>query len=91
MKSKGIKEVILVMALLSLVPMTALAGNNNGQDGRRQGPPPEAIEACEGKQAGDSVEFTGRRGETLKATCEERDGQLVAVPENMPRGGGPRQ
>ena len=37
--------------------------------------------ACEGKDVGDSVEFTGRRGETLTATCEERNDQLVAVPE----------
>ena len=91
MNIQRVKKAVLVMTLLSLVPMTCWARGNNGQGGRRQGPPPEAIEACKGKQAGDSVEFTGRRGETLKAICEDRDGQFVAVPENMPRGGGPRQ
>jgi hypothetical protein len=48
--------------------------------GRRQGPPPEVITACEGKAPGDQVEVT-RRGQTVKATCQERQGRLVAVPE----------
>ena len=81
-------KVTVALAILSLMPITACAKGNRGDD-RRHGPPPEAIEACEGKEVGDSVEFTGRRGETLKATCREINGQMAAVPERMSPGSGP--
>lgn len=81
-------QVTAVLAILVLMPIAASAKGGN-HDGRRHGPPPEAIEACEGKEVGDNVEFTGRRGETLKATCKEIDGQIVAVPEGRPSGDRP--
>lgn len=88
MKNNKALKLTAVLAILILMPITACAKGNN-RDGRRQGPPPEAIEACEGKEAGDSVTFTGRRGESLETTCQEIDGQLVAAPpEGMPSGGG---
>lgn len=83
-------KVALVLALLSVAPTAGWAISNDGQNRRRQGPPAEAIQACEGKQAGASVEFSGRKGETIEATCQERSGQLVAVPDNMPERGGRR-
>lgn len=46
------------------------------------GPPPEAIEACEGKSEGDSVSFETRRGDILEGTCRTIEEQLVAVPNN---------
>lgn len=80
---------MVFVSLLTLMPLTACGkGNDNGR--RPQGPPPEAIEACEGKTAGDSVTFADREGESLSATCEEIDDQLVAVPEGMKRGGRPQ-
>ncbi|MCF6180320.1 MAG: hypothetical protein L3J63_13190 [Geopsychrobacter sp.] len=90
MNRQGWIKVVLVATLISLMPMIGWAGSNNNQGRRSQGAPPEAIKACEDKQAGDSVEFTGRRGETLAATCQEHAGQLVAVPDNVPEGGGRR-
>lgn len=72
------------MAILVLLPIAGCATGNDSNNNRRQGPPPEAISACAGKQVGDSVEFTGRRGETLKATCKEMNGQLAAVPAGGP-------
>lgn len=58
----------------------------------RRGPPPEAIEACASASAGGSCSFTGRRGETLKGTCETvREEQLVCVPENAPERPGGRR
>lgn len=81
MKNSRIKVIICLLVLVSLVPVVSWASGNDGKGKRRNGPPPEAFEACEGKDVGDSVEFTGRRGETLTATCEERNDQLVAVPE----------
>jgi hypothetical protein len=47
----------------------------------RQGPPPEAYKACEGKKAGAVSQFTDPRGETLKGTCEEEDGKMVLRPD----------
>lgn len=80
MKNPGMKTVIGLFVLLSLIPVAGWAyGDNDGK--RRKGPPKEAIEVCEGKETGDRVEFTGRRGKTISATCEEREDQLVAVPE----------
>lgn len=90
MSRQGLIKVALVLALLSVAPTAGWASSNDGQNRRRQGPPPEAVQACEGKQAGASVEFSGRRGDTVEATCQERNGQLVAVPDNMPERGGRR-
>ena len=81
MKNSKAKSIICLLVLVSLIPVASWASGNDGKGQRRNGPPPEAFEACEGKDVGDSVEFTGRRGETLTATCEERNDQLVAVPE----------
>ncbi len=54
----------------------------------RQGPPPEAVEACASASAGDSCQFSGRRGEELQGTCEPgRDEELVCSPENAPKPG----
>lgn len=74
----------LILATVLCTPLLGCASKGEG-GGRRQGPPPEAIEACQGKSSGDSVTFTGRRGETLKATCQDIEGQLAAVPEGMSR------
>lgn len=89
MNIKNSTKGIVLLTLLVLTPLTACGkGNNNG--GRPQGPPPEAIEACENKSVGDSVTFAGRQGESLSATCAEIDGQLVAVPEGMKQGSRPQ-
>ncbi len=85
MKQAAKFKLILITGLICLMPMVAFAAGQQGS-GRPKGPPSEAIAACKDKSAGDSVEFTGRRGETLKATCQEVDGQLVAVPDNAPQG-----
>jgi len=83
MKKQVLSTAVLLLALTILLPSASFA---SGQGRGPKGPPPEAIEACEGKSAGDSVEFTDRRGETQEATCEEKDGQLAAVPEGGRRG-----
>jgi hypothetical protein len=54
----------------------------NSRDGRR-GPPAEAYKACEGKSAGSSAQFVTPRGETVKGTCEEKDGKLLLRPDAL--------
>ena len=41
-------------------------------------PSKQAIEACQGKKAGDSVQLTLDNGKTAKATCRLEGKQLVA-------------
>jgi hypothetical protein len=77
-------KVITVIVLATMLPLSACASSDNSDNQKRRKPPKVAFEACEGKAVGDSVTFTGRRGETLKATCKEMQGQLVAVPERGP-------
>lgn len=50
------------------------------------GPPQEAIQACSGRQAGDSVSFRTPHGHTVEGTCRNMRGQLVAVPAGGPPG-----
>jgi len=85
MKPKTIRT-SAILSMLLFLPLTSCA-SEGGRDGRRQGPPPEAIKACEGKSSGDSVTFTGRRGESLKASCREIEGELAAVPEGKKHNG----
>ncbi|MBU0946434.1 MAG: hypothetical protein KJ804_03680 [Proteobacteria bacterium] len=84
MNNDYLLKTALLVAILILLPITACTASNGPDTNRRQGPPPEAVSACEGKQAGDSVEFAGRGGETLEATCKEINGQLAAVPAGGP-------
>ncbi len=81
---KKITKMKITTTLLLLV-MSPLTGQAAGPGGKGpHGPPPQAaITACEGKQVGDSVTFTGRRGESLSATCRSIEGQIAAVPEGM--------
>ena len=52
--------------------------------GRPSGPPPEAISACSGKSAGDTVTFTLRDGKQLSGKCQLDNGVLAARPDHMP-------
>ena len=84
MKNRKNQIIVCLFVLLSLIPVAGWAYGNDDSK-RRKEPPAEAFEACEGKQAGDTVEFIGRRGESITATCEEHNDQLVAVPERRSR------
>jgi hypothetical protein len=59
------------------------SAQDSGQRGERRGPPPEAVEACDGKVGGEACTFTGRRGEAVEGQCftpdEERP--LACRPE----------
>jgi len=83
MRSEMVKKMVSLVMLLSLLPAAGWA-LGDGQD-RRPKPPPEAIEACHGKEEGDRVEFKGRQDRLIKAVCRKHQGLLVAVPEHGPR------
>ena len=79
MMTQKVKSLMIMFFFLAVVPATGCTAGNR----RPQGPPPEAIAACKDKVVGDAVQFAGRRGETVEATCQEIEGQIVAVPEGM--------
>ncbi len=88
MNKQKLIKLVLIWCCLFLLPLSSIAASKDNQSRPPHEPPPEAIAACEGKSVGESVEFTGRWGESVEATCQEKDGKLVAVPDNM-RGDGP--
>lgn len=88
MMIQRIKSLMIMLILLSVVPATGCTAGNKQ---RPQGPPPEAIAACKEKAVGDTVQFSGRRGKTIEATCQEIEGQVVAVPEGMEGGRPPKK
>ncbi len=81
----------LTAALILSVIAVAWAAETRGPDAGRQGPPPEAYSACEGKKAGESSSFTDHRGETLTGSCEQENGRLVLRPERNKGQGGERR
>ena len=82
---------LLASLLLLLNSGTLFAQQGSQQGGQRGGPPQEAIDACDGKSDGDTVEFETRDGQTISGVCRERNGETVAVPENGQQGQGRSQ
>lgn len=85
----SIVSVCIFVATLMMLPMwlEAQPGGGGGKGGRPpQGPPQEAIAACEGKSEGDSCEFTGPRDDTISGICRSIEEQLTCAPEGGPRG-----
>lgn len=89
MKRSGWSVTTLLVAVAMLTPVTGRAGDDGRERGGRRTPPPEAFAACKGQSEGATVEITTPRGETIKATCKQLDGQLAAVPDGPPPGNGP--
>ncbi|MFW2367353.1 MAG: hypothetical protein ACN4GW_13115 [Desulforhopalus sp.] len=85
MNKNKLKKTALLLVIFALAPIVTIAYSKSEDSRRPQGPPPEAIKACEGKNPGETTTFKGRRGESLTATCKEIEGQLAAVPEGGPR------
>ena len=86
-----LKRTPTVIVLLAIFIAIYTSGNRafaQDRGGRRQGPPPEAYTACEGKSAGDKAEFESPRGHTVTGTCVRRGDRLVLHPDNPPKRGG---
>ena len=79
---------LLVAILITGVSISTVSAQESGR--RRQGPPPEAYTACEGKTEGDTAQLETPRGDTISGTCEQEGDRLVLRPERGESGpGGP--
>ena len=87
---------LVLLSLALPLSATAQSGGNaqgsqdpkgqQGQNGERRGPPPEAFKACEGKSAKASCSFTSPRGE-MTGTCNaERGPEIVCAPADKGQG-----
>jgi len=66
MKNFKISFIVTCLFVFS-VPIMAQQSDDNEQR-KRKGPPPQAIEACNGLNEGDACQFSGRRGD-VTGTC----------------------
>lgn len=59
-----------------------------GQQGKRRGPPPEALAACKGKSSGAECSFQSPRGDNVSGTCfaPKSDLPLGCRPSHAPGG-----
>ena len=89
---KALNAMKLLVILIAIVAVGNVASSQE-TDKRRQGPPPEAYTACEGKNVGDESQFVSPRGDTVTGTCVEKDDRLVLRPDRSKgrRSGGRRQ
>ena len=88
MKQNSLKKTVGIAALILLLPTLAMAYGSQGKDRGQYGPPQTAIDACDGKNTGDTVEFTNRRNVSITGSCQEENGMLIAMPEGGHRGKG---
>jgi hypothetical protein len=88
---KTIKTVMLLCATSTIIfssqgYCTEIDQTKNQQTHtQRQGPPPEAYTACQGKNVGDVAEFVNPDGETMSGTCEQENDRLVLRPTRSER------
>lgn len=63
--------------------------DNQSQQGKRRGPPPEALAACKGKSSGAECSFQSPRGDNVSGTCfaPKSDLPLGCKPSHPPGGG----
>jgi hypothetical protein len=74
----GAATLLAMMAAgLQAQPQGQPAGEHEGQAGHHRGPPPEALDACKGLQAGADCSFTGR-GRTVSGSCFAPEGKPLA-------------
>ena len=99
MTTKNMFRILTVISVvgISLFSSHVLLAQSRRQGNRPQGqmrgrpqggPPPEALEACQNKQAGDSCRFESPHG-TIDGQCRTIQNQSACVPEGM--GDGPPQ
>ena len=88
MKQNSLKKTVGLAAVIFHLPTLAMAYGGPGKGRGQYGPPQTAIDACDGKNTGDTVEFMNRRNVSISGTCQEDNGMLIATPEGGHRGKG---
>jgi len=81
------KKTTLIGSLILAASLCASAQPHGGSppDGKRRGPPPEAVAACKSAQSGANCSFSmGDR--TMSGTCAAPEGKttLASRPKDMP-------
>ena len=84
MRKNRIATFSSIATLMAVIVMLSTNANASNNSHKKTGPPPEAFAACQGKEVGDAVTFSGRNGEKVEAVCKEIHDQLVAAPDKMP-------
>ena len=72
--------------LLCVLTLHSALAAAQPENGKRRGPPPEAIAACADASQGDSCSFTGRQGEDLQGSCitpPRASDELACLPQGM--------
>lgn len=60
-------------------------GKGDPKKDHRQGPPPEAVEACQAQSVGDTCAFVSPQGDAIEGICEIMRGDVIAcLPDNRP-------
>ncbi|WP_039917437.1 hypothetical protein [Cellvibrio mixtus] len=86
LKTAGIAGIFLHIVLQ---PVYAVENQQPERDGKRVGPPEEALLACKGLVENDPCSFAGRNDELINGICSlpPRRGEtatLACKPDNMP-------
>lgn len=84
------KAITIIATLAALGTTSFLAAANPGDGDRRprRQPPPIAIEACDGKTAGDACSFETPRGRAIEGECTQIGETLACKPDHPPPGRG---
>jgi hypothetical protein len=83
----ALRKAAATVGFLAIVTTAGWAFGQPPGGGHHQGPPPEALTACEGRSPGDTVQIQTPHGQTISGTCREMpDGKLAAVPQGGPQG-----
>lgn len=86
---KIIANILPTIAIIAAFTVNVSAYSEEERGGKRKGPPPEAIEACEGKEVDSACTVDTPEGE-LEGTCKAspKGDMQACVPEgHKPRGG----
>lgn len=78
---------ILICSILSIgLALSVYSQEGKPESGGHPKPPKEALDACVGKTAGASCEFSGRNQEKVTGTCFQPNTNLPLAcrPANMP-------
>lgn len=80
------QNIMFLLMIISIAMMSVANAEPGKRDGKRRGPPPEAVEACANQSEGATCQFTGRRGEVQRTCITPPNGEqtLACAPQDGP-------